>query len=488
MKNARFLLHLLLITALSAALYPFPLLLAIWSGSAGWTAPVMTAALVLCVWLGTLYILLLRRQYARHPRWVNGGVWALTLLLCVLGSLFAPYPTRLAQVLLGITAGGCFFGGARLVFHPLEHLVHPNVFVGLCLWDCFSGFLIYLTGVKLPFLPMVLLFAANAALFALVHNRDAMERMLSGRDGDTWELPTEIRRSNGRLMGILCGVGLALVLCSRPLARGMRWLWRWIYTGFFYALRWLLSLGSSSDTAEEIPESARDKLMELPQNSTSGWVRLVIELVLWRLCWRWSSGNGTRSGMPLHPPGLACGSGSGRICKRTTPPRKTRTAVHTAIMWKICCTTKNGSRHSHTAKPPQLEKGVPSLSQAVQRSRTVPVGLCAAAGETAGRCGKTGRQPGGDPGTFTDTAPGGKFAFSVGDRNAGVQRPAIRGDSAGGKRFSGDGCLTKTAKIIDVTIIDITQKASLWEQFPQTGFSISKSFLKPYSSSSLCVT
>lgn len=35
MKNARFLLHLLLITALSAALYPFPLLLAIWSGSAG---------------------------------------------------------------------------------------------------------------------------------------------------------------------------------------------------------------------------------------------------------------------------------------------------------------------------------------------------------------------------------------------------------------------------------------------------------------------
>ena len=182
MKNARFLLHLLLITALSAALYPFPLLLAIWSGSAGWTAPVMTAALVLCVWLGTLYILLLRRQYARHPRWVNGGVWALTLLLCVLGSLFAPYPTRLAQVLLGITAGGCFFGGARLVFHPLEHLVHPNVFVGLCLWDCFSGFLIYLTRVKLPFLPMVLLFAANAALFALVHNRDAMERMLSGRD------------------------------------------------------------------------------------------------------------------------------------------------------------------------------------------------------------------------------------------------------------------------------------------------------------------
>lgn len=280
MKNARFLLHLLLITALSAALYPFPLLLAIWSGSAGWTAPVMTAALVLCVWLGTLYILLLRRQYARHPRWVNGGRVGADTAAVRAGQSLCPVSHTPG-------AGSSGYHCRRLLFRRrtagLSSAGTPGAsqrVCRLCLWDCFSGFLIYLTGVKLPFLPMVLLFAANAALFALVHNRDAMERMLSGRDGDTWELPTEIRRSNGRLMGILCGVGLALVLCSRPLARGMRWLWRWIYTGFFYALRWLLSLGSSSDTAEEIPESARDKLMELPQNSTSGWVRLVIELVL----------------------------------------------------------------------------------------------------------------------------------------------------------------------------------------------------------------
>ncbi|MFQ9435032.1 MAG: hypothetical protein ACLR1R_00915 [Ruminococcus callidus] len=62
-------------------------------------------------------------------QWINGGVWAITLLLCVAGCLFAPYPARLAQVLWGILAGGCFFGSARLVFHPLEHLAHPNVFV-----------------------------------------------------------------------------------------------------------------------------------------------------------------------------------------------------------------------------------------------------------------------------------------------------------------------------------------------------------------------
>lgn len=193
--------------------------------------------------------------------------------------LFAPYPARLAQVLWGILAGGCFFGSARLVFHPLEHLAHPNVFVGLCLWDCFTGFLLYLSHAKLPFVPVMLLFAANAALFALIHNRDAMERMLSGRDGDTWELPTEIRKSNGKLMGVLCGIGLLLVLCSRPLAKVMRWAWRLLYTAVWYALRWLLSRGSQEQTAE-LPEDTSEQVMQLQQNGAAGWIRLVIELVL----------------------------------------------------------------------------------------------------------------------------------------------------------------------------------------------------------------
>lgn len=279
MKNIRFFLHLLLLTALTAALYPLLVLLRLWSGAANWTVPAMTAALVACAWMGTLFPLLLRRQYARHPRWINGCIWGITLLLCLAGIFAAPYPTQFSRILLGLALGGCFFGGARLVFHPLEHLAYAYVFVGLCIWNCFSGFLIYLNGAELPFLPMVLLFAGNAALFALIHNRDAMERMLSGRDGDTWELPTEIRRSNGKLMGILCGTGLVLILCSRPLAKAMRWLWRWFYTGCFYVLRWLLSLGSTSDAAD-MPESANETLMQLPQNSTSGWVRLVIELVL----------------------------------------------------------------------------------------------------------------------------------------------------------------------------------------------------------------
>ena len=279
MKNIRFWLHWLLVTALVAALYPFPVLLRVWSNGAQWTAPVMTAALAGCAWLGMLYILLLRRQYARHPKWINGGVWAITLLLCVAGCLFAPYPARLAQVLWGILAGGCFFGSARLVFHPLEHLAHPNVFVGLCLWDCFTGFLLYLSHAKLSFVPVMLLFAANAALFALIHNRDAMERMLSGRDGDTWELPTEIRKSNGKLMGVLCGIGLLLVLCSRPLAKVMRWAWRLLYTAVWYALRWLLSRGSQEQTAE-LPEDTSEQVMQLQQNGAAGWIRLVIELVL----------------------------------------------------------------------------------------------------------------------------------------------------------------------------------------------------------------
>ncbi len=146
----------------------------------------------------------------------------------------------------------------------------PDIFTKLS--DCVCG---VMTGESGEYL----LFAANAALFALIHNRDAMERMLSGRDGDTWELPTEIRKSNRKLMGVLCGIGLLLVLCSRPLAKVMRWAWQLLYTTVWYALRWLLSRGSQEQTAE-LPEDTSEQVMQLQQNGAAGWIRLVIELVL----------------------------------------------------------------------------------------------------------------------------------------------------------------------------------------------------------------
>ena len=68
MKNIRFWLHWLLVTALAAALYPFPVLLRVWSNGAQWTAPVMTAALAGCAWLGMLYILLLRLADSESSR------------------------------------------------------------------------------------------------------------------------------------------------------------------------------------------------------------------------------------------------------------------------------------------------------------------------------------------------------------------------------------------------------------------------------------
>lgn len=91
--------------------------------------------------------------------------------------------------------------------------------------------------------------------------------------------PTEIRKSNGKLMGVLCGIGLLLVLCSRPLAKVMRWAWRLLYTAVWYALRWLLSRGSQEQTAE-LPEDTSEQVMQLQQNGAAGWIRLVIELVL----------------------------------------------------------------------------------------------------------------------------------------------------------------------------------------------------------------
>lgn len=278
MSNRRVYLHFLLITALTAALYPLSMLLSAWSGKSSLFSAGMTGVLLLCTWLGTLHILLIRRQYRKKTRLVNGSLWAMTVLLFFLCCFFAPYPSRMVQVVYGIAAGGCYYGAARLVFHPLEHLTHPYVFAGLCIWDVFTGVLLYLCHSDTTILPVVLIFAVNAALFALVHNENAMDRMLSGRGEEIWEMPQEIRRSNTKQMILLCLIGLMLVCCYRPLASLMQWLWRWIYTGSWYAIRWLLSLGGTSEELE-LPEDTPEQLMTLPQNTTSVWIRIAIEFV-----------------------------------------------------------------------------------------------------------------------------------------------------------------------------------------------------------------
>lgn len=272
-------LHFGLVTALAAAVYPLTVLLSCWGGRSYLLAGGMTVILTVLSWLGMLHMLLLRRQYRKKPRIVNLSLWAVSVLLFVGSVIFAPYPTVFLRALYGIAAGGCYFGASRLLFQPIERIAHPYVFTGLCLWDLFTGLLIHWWDESASFLVTAIILVVNAMLFALVYNMDSLERMLRSRGEGAWEMPKEIQRSNAKLMAVLCSLGVVLLCCYRPLAKLMGWLWRRIYTGVWYLLRWLLSLGSS-DAVSELPEDTSKQLIPLEQNGASDWIRLIFEAVI----------------------------------------------------------------------------------------------------------------------------------------------------------------------------------------------------------------
>lgn len=289
LTNGKSYLHLLLVTTLTAALYPLPALLSSWGGHSYWFAGGMTVLLVGLAWLGMLVMLFLRKQYRKMPRRINGLLWVVTLALLVAGTALAPYPSAFLRFLFGLGAGGSFFAGTRLVFQPVEHLSHAYVFTGVCIWDVFTGILLYLRDIDAPILPVILLLAVNAALFALAHNLAALERMLRGRANGTWELPQEIQRSNSHLMVLLCVIGVVLLCSYRLVARFLWWLLRLIYTGVVTALQWLLSLGSHAD--EESAVDAPEQMLQAAPNPASPWIRWVIygallagilALVIWK--------------------------------------------------------------------------------------------------------------------------------------------------------------------------------------------------------------
>ncbi|WP_295214668.1 hypothetical protein [Ruminococcus sp.] len=272
-------LHFGLVTALAAAVYPLTVLLNCWGGRSYLLAGGMTVILTVLSWLGMLHMLLLRRQYRKKTRMVNLSLWAVSALLFVGSVIFAPYPTVFLRALYGIAAGGCYFGASRLLFQPIERIAHPYVFTGLCLWNLFTGLLIHWRDESASFLVTAIILVVNAMLFALVHNMDSLERMLRSRGEGAWEMPKEIQQSNAKLMAVLCSLGIVLFCCYRPLAKLMGWLWRRLYTGVWYLLRWLLSLGSS-DAVSELSEDTSKQLIPLEQNGASDWIRLIFEAVI----------------------------------------------------------------------------------------------------------------------------------------------------------------------------------------------------------------
>ena len=225
--NGRTALHLALIASLTACAYPLTALLCVWDGKpAGLSAWGMAGLLALLLWLGLGGILLVRRTYYRHPRWVNSALWTLSALAGVGAAFLAPLDTVFFRILLGAAAAGAFFAAA--------------------------------------------------------HNQEALRRVLHGRDGEEWELPREVQRRNRLLMGVLFGVGGLLLLCSKPAAHGVRWLLTKILTVLWAALRWFLNC-FSGDGASEESSAVAEEAGELAQQSAPWWSTW-LSTFLWILC------------------------------------------------------------------------------------------------------------------------------------------------------------------------------------------------------------
>lgn len=279
MNRRRLLLHLLFVSLLTASCYPLLWLLHIWSGTSLSLAGVLMLVWFFCMWAGTAYPLLLHRKFYRRPRIMNGSIWLLSLAIAAAAYFAVPFSNGLLCGAYGIAAAACFWGGTKLVMLPLERMTHPYVLIGIAALDCVVGFLLYLSSSSLPVWITLLLFGADCCFFAWMHNGHAVESLLSGRGNESWEMPKEIRRSNFCLMGIFCAAGALLLLCYRPAAMVLRKIWRWIYTGIWYALRWLLSRGTTEHTAD-MPSETEQHLETLPMSSSHWLHDLLLLLIL----------------------------------------------------------------------------------------------------------------------------------------------------------------------------------------------------------------
>ncbi len=334
--NGRTVLHLALIASLTACAYPLTALLCVWDGKpAGLSAWGMAGLLALLLWLGLGGILLVRRTYYRHPRWVNSALWTLSALAGVGAAFLAPLDTVFFRILLGAAAAGAFFGGTRLLFLPPETLAHPYVFAGVCTWEVAAGLLLRLHCPDASGLPYVLLLAGQSAVFAAAHNQEALRRVLHSRDGEEWELPWEVQRRNRLLMGALFGIGGLLLLCSKPAAHGVRWLLTKILTVLWAALRWFLNCFSGAALKRSAGKLRRKRAnwrssrrpggaRGSPRSSGFCAGRRLLR------CW---SGNGGRSGRQSGAFGIICAAGFWRT--GTPIPWRNPTTAHTVIMWKI---------------------------------------------------------------------------------------------------------------------------------------------------------
>lgn len=281
--------HMLWLTWLPIGLYPLVLLLQAWSGSNFWGSLVMMAGLLSAAWLGTGYVLWLRRLYARHETVMRLLEVGISLgLICLCGVLM-PYHSWVLRISYGLLLGSCFLGGTRLVFRPLSDWMHLYSYLAFCLETVAVVILLYLGASPVSRLPLLVVFVWETVVLTLHQNRKAFSALLIDRDGAASAIPEELRKNNRRQMCLFLLLGLALVCGCGLLAAGLRQLGQLILRGLAVILRWLLA-SDETQSSEDVP-SVSPEPAALSDETAPSWLSaalgvgllvIFLALVIWQ--------------------------------------------------------------------------------------------------------------------------------------------------------------------------------------------------------------
>lgn len=255
-------LHFLLAGVFAASLYPLAALLCSGRPRQAFLTSVLTGIPIGLTWLGMLLTVISRKFFFRSPQKFWWSCRLVTIVLLVAFGLAASSFGWLFGVLCGCMAAVAFYGGIRLSFLPLQEMTNPYCLVGICLWHLVFRGLDWLLDAAVFQLPSYVILLLTAGLFVIVHNQNALERVLHGRDNETWELPREIRSSNGRMLGLFGGIAVLLAFFCRPLGRLLRYLW---HQCSIMLLHFLVREGDGETTPTEYVRETTPVVTEMTQ-------------------------------------------------------------------------------------------------------------------------------------------------------------------------------------------------------------------------------
>lgn len=241
-------LRISLFTMYPLLLLPIMAILSLFCG-AGYLMGILATGLCLALfWLGGIFYVLANRVTQKKP-WRTRAIAVCFAVGFGLSSYYCKiFFDPAGDLLFGIIAAVAFLAGGKVFFKPLETLTSSFAFTTICLWFLGAGLAWQFLDPRVPALLMVAFLAGFAFLFMMCHNQIALEQTLHDRDGEQWELPQEIRKSNNRMLLLYSVIGGLALLLFRPVGAALRIFVQWAYTGILYLMGIISEMtGSAAD-------------------------------------------------------------------------------------------------------------------------------------------------------------------------------------------------------------------------------------------------